>query len=63
MGGSGRRGPMSSSAFTTAGRRDSTITRSDMLTASAMSWVTSRAVLPSCRRMRQISADTASRVW
>ena len=53
---------MSNTALTVAGRRDSTTTRSDMLTASEMSWVTSRAVLPSERMMRQISPDTASRV-
>ena len=38
--------------FLAAGRRVSTATRSDMLMASLMSWVTSRAVFPSCRMIR-----------
>src|SRR5207245_1289579 len=50
------------SDFTCPGRRESTITRSAMLTASPMSWVTRIAVFFSRRRITATSSDSASRV-
>ena len=50
------------SDFTRPGRRDSTMTRSAMLTASPMSWVTRIAVLPSRRRISVTSSASAIRV-
>ncbi len=48
--------------FTRPGRRDSTTTRSVMLTASPISCVTRIAVLPSRRRISVISSASAMRV-